>query len=136
MLREASRDLVWDKSGKPDADTRAQMMFWSFVQGFAQLSLSGKFSKDAMKDLTILDVVPDFRYRQGGGEGRSTVRAMPCSHRRVTHPATKILVFGRRLGKYVLGSVVRQKPDAPFPLDRLATHAHSYKCSFRPSSMR
>ncbi|MEM5473554.1 TetR/AcrR family transcriptional regulator [Hoeflea sp. AS60] len=63
ILRDASEGLDWDKSDKPDADLRAQMMLWSLVHGFAQLSVSGKFDKDMMRKLDILDVMPDFQYR-------------------------------------------------------------------------
>jgi len=63
VLRDAAEGLDWDKSGEADADLRAQMMLWSLVHGFAQLSVSGKFDKDSMKKLNILDVLPDFRYR-------------------------------------------------------------------------
>ncbi len=63
ILRDASEGLDWDKSDRPDADLRAQMMLWSLVHGFAQLSVSGKFDKDMMRKLGILDVMPDFQYR-------------------------------------------------------------------------
>jgi AcrR family transcriptional regulator len=63
ILRDASEGLDWDKSDKPDADLRAQMMLWSLVHGFAQLSVSGKFDKESMRKLGILDVMPDFQYR-------------------------------------------------------------------------
>lgn len=63
ILRDASEGLDWDKSDRPDADLRAQMMLWSLVHGFAQLSVSGKFDKESMRKLGILDVMPDFQYR-------------------------------------------------------------------------
>lgn len=63
ILRDVSEGLDWDKSDKPDADLRAQMMLWSLVHGFAQLSVSGKFDKDSTRKLGILDVMPDFQCR-------------------------------------------------------------------------
>lgn len=63
ILRDVAQGLDWDKSGEPDADLRAQMMLWSLVHGFAQLSVSGKFDKDSMRGLGILEVMPDFPYR-------------------------------------------------------------------------
>jgi len=38
-------------------------LHWSLVHGFAQLKVSGKLGKGAMKDLTIFDVLPEFTYR-------------------------------------------------------------------------
>ena len=63
VLRDAAEGLDWDKSDQPGADLRAQMMLWSLVHGFAQLSVSGKFDKESMRHLGILDVMPDFPYR-------------------------------------------------------------------------
>ena len=64
ILREASQDLDWDKADAPDAELRAQIMSWSLVHGFAQLVLAGKLDKDAKKKLGILDVMPDFGFRE------------------------------------------------------------------------
>lgn len=64
ILREASQNLDWDKAGAPDAELRAQIMSWSLVHGFAQLVLAGKLDKDSTKSFGILDVVPDFGFRE------------------------------------------------------------------------
>ncbi|MCI5074922.1 WHG domain-containing protein [Oricola sp.] len=63
ILRAASQDLDWDKADLPDAELRAQIMTWSLVHGFAQLALAGKLDKEATKTLGILDIVPDFGFR-------------------------------------------------------------------------
>lgn len=63
ILREASHNLDWDKADTPDAELRAQIMFWSLVHGFAQLTLSGKLEKEATRSLGILDIVPEFGFR-------------------------------------------------------------------------
>ncbi|UOA28016.1 TetR/AcrR family transcriptional regulator [Pseudosulfitobacter sp. DSM 107133] len=63
VLRDVSEGLVWDKSDTPDAALRAQIMHWSMVHGFAQLTASGKLNKGDMKDLNIFDVFPQFDYR-------------------------------------------------------------------------
>jgi hypothetical protein len=64
ILQDVSHNLDWDKSGQPDCDLRAQMMFWSIIHGYVQLSLAGKFSKDSMKNLGIMEIMPDFPYLQ------------------------------------------------------------------------
>jgi AcrR family transcriptional regulator len=68
VLREISAGLDWDKADQPDADFRAETMIWSLVHGFAQLSNSGMLSTapdgSAQPVLSVLDVVPAFKYRQ------------------------------------------------------------------------
>jgi AcrR family transcriptional regulator len=64
ILQDVSHNLDWDKSGKPDCDLRAQMMFWSIIHGYVQLSSAGKFSKDSMKNIGIMEIMPDFPYLQ------------------------------------------------------------------------
>lgn len=64
ILRETSLDLDWDKADMADADLRAQIMSWSLVHGFTQLALAGKLDKDARASLRILDIVPDFGFRE------------------------------------------------------------------------
>ncbi len=68
VLREISAGLDWDKADQPDADFRAETMIWSLVHGFALLSNSGMLSTapdgSALPVLSVLDVVPAFKYRQ------------------------------------------------------------------------
>jgi len=63
VLREVSLNLDWDKADAADADLRAQIMSWSLVHGFAQLALAGKLNKDGKAPLGILDIAPDFGFR-------------------------------------------------------------------------
>lgn len=63
VLCDVSEGLIWDKSDAPDAALRAQIMHWSMVHGFAQLTASGKLNKGDMKNLQIFDVFPKFDYR-------------------------------------------------------------------------
>lgn len=69
VLRTASQNLDWDKADAPDAELRAQIMSWSLVHGFAQLALAGKLDKAATRSLGILDVVPDFGFRDQARDG-------------------------------------------------------------------
>ncbi|KEJ96572.1 DNA-binding transcriptional regulator, AcrR family [Pseudosulfitobacter pseudonitzschiae] len=63
VLCDVSEGLIWDKSDAPDAALRAQVMHWSMVHGFAQLTASGKLNKGEMKHLQIFDVFPQFDYK-------------------------------------------------------------------------
>jgi AcrR family transcriptional regulator len=68
VLREIATGLDWDKADRPDAALRTEMMLWSLVHGYAQLSLAGLFLPDAttgMPRLSITDVMPGFGYRRG-----------------------------------------------------------------------
>jgi len=60
VLRDISSGLMWDRASEPDSALRAQMLLWSLVHGFAQLSTSGTFQKEAMRHIDILDVLPRF----------------------------------------------------------------------------
>jgi AcrR family transcriptional regulator len=66
VLREIAAGLDWDKADAPDAPLRAEMMLWSLVHGYAQLSLNGQFTNDPATGrplLSITDVTPSFGYR-------------------------------------------------------------------------
>ena len=66
VLREIAVGLDWDKADAPDASLRAEMMLWSLVHGYAQLSLNGQFASDPATGrplLSITDVTPSFGYR-------------------------------------------------------------------------
>jgi AcrR family transcriptional regulator len=66
VLREIAQDLDWDKAGRADGTLRSEMMLWSFVHGYATLALAGLFQEDGQTGapcLGVLDVLPDFRYR-------------------------------------------------------------------------
>jgi len=66
VLREVADGLEWDKAGRAQGALRSEMMLWSFVHGYATLALAGLFQDDAETGapcLGVLDVLPDFRYR-------------------------------------------------------------------------
>lgn len=61
VLADIAQDLP---IGHPNDDlkqTRAQMFIWSAVHGYAQLCIAGRFKKDEMKRLTILDILPPMK---------------------------------------------------------------------------
>jgi AcrR family transcriptional regulator len=69
VLRGIASGLDWDHADAPDAQLRAEMMLWSLVHGYAQLSLAGLFGEQAATGgaaLPIADVMPHFGYRGGG----------------------------------------------------------------------
>lgn len=67
VLREIATDLDWDKADEPDAQRRAEMLLWSIVHGYAQLSLAGMFRGDGDEagPPPVTDIVPAFGYRAG-----------------------------------------------------------------------
>jgi len=68
VLREVAEGLDWDKAGRSDGPLRSEMMLWSFVHGYATLALAGLFQDGqpgGLPRLGVLDVLPDFRYREG-----------------------------------------------------------------------
>lgn len=65
VLRTVSAGMIWDKMDTPEAETRAQMLNWCLVHGFAQLTVQGVFDKDGMRHLGIGDILPEIPYRAG-----------------------------------------------------------------------
>jgi len=66
VLRDIAAALDWDKADAPDAALRAEMMLWSLVHGYAQLSIAGLFAEDGATGapkLPIEAIVPRFGYR-------------------------------------------------------------------------
>jgi AcrR family transcriptional regulator len=66
VLREIATGLDWDHADAPDAALRAEMLLWSLVHGYAQLSIAGLFAKDGAtgaRKLPIDSIVPRFGYR-------------------------------------------------------------------------
>lgn len=66
VLREIAAGLDWDHADAPDAALRAEMMLWSLVHGYAQLSIAGLFAEDGATGapkLPIDAIVPCFGYR-------------------------------------------------------------------------
>ena len=61
VLADISKDLPLGHPNDELTEARAQMFIWSAVHGYAQLSISGRFKKNEMKRLTILDILPQMK---------------------------------------------------------------------------
>ena len=58
VLSDISVGLGWH-AGTVDVKTsKGQVALWSLVHGYAQLVTEGRFKKDNIKDLSILDILP------------------------------------------------------------------------------
>ena len=58
VLSDISVGLGWH-AGTVDVKTsKGQVALWSLVHGYAQLVTAGRFKKDNIKDLSILDILP------------------------------------------------------------------------------
>ena len=60
ILADISYELGWHHGTPDDQKGKAQVALWSFVHGYAQLLTAGRFQKDNMKGLSILDILPKF----------------------------------------------------------------------------
>ena len=58
ILADISEDLGWHTGSIDQIDGKGQIALWSLVHGYAQLLTSGRFKKDNMQGLSILDVLP------------------------------------------------------------------------------
>lgn len=58
VLADISRDLGWHDGAETEREGKGQVALWSLVHGYAQLVNAGRFKKDNMKGLSILDVFP------------------------------------------------------------------------------
>lgn len=61
VLADIAQDLPLGHQNDELTTTRAQMFIWSAVHGYAQLCIVGRFKKDEMKRLTILDILPQMK---------------------------------------------------------------------------
>ena len=61
ILADISVGLGWHEGDSNERDGKGQVALWSFVHGYAQLAIAGRFKKDNMKGLSILDVLPTIR---------------------------------------------------------------------------
>jgi AcrR family transcriptional regulator len=59
VLAGIARGLDWDKADAPNAQRRTELLLWSIVHGYAELSIAGF----AGENLPIAAIMPDFRYR-------------------------------------------------------------------------
>ena len=66
ILADISTDLGWHAGSVDEQNGKGQVALWSLVHGYAQLVTAGRFKKDNMKGLSILDIFPTI----GGKSGR------------------------------------------------------------------
>lgn len=66
ILAEISEDLGWHIGSPHEKSGKGQVALWSFVHGYAQLLTAGRFKKDNMQGLSILDVLPTITPEQKG----------------------------------------------------------------------
>jgi hypothetical protein len=53
-----AKDLGWHTGTSEVVTGKSQIALWSFVHGYAQLITAGRFKKDNMKNLSVLDILP------------------------------------------------------------------------------
>lgn len=58
ILADISEGLGWHTGSIDQRNGKGQIALWSLVHGYAQLLTSGRFKKDNMQGLSILDVLP------------------------------------------------------------------------------
>ncbi len=58
ILSDISSGLDWHEGTALEKDGKGQVALWSLVHGYAQLVTAGRFKKDNMKGLSILDILP------------------------------------------------------------------------------
>ena len=64
VLSGIARGLDWDKADLPDGQRRTEVMLWSLVHGYAQLSLAGILANGPSGTmLDFADIMPAFAYR-------------------------------------------------------------------------
>jgi AcrR family transcriptional regulator len=58
ILADVAKDLGWHTGTSEVVTGKSQIALWSFVHGYAQLITAGRFKKDNMKNLSVLDILP------------------------------------------------------------------------------
>ncbi len=64
ILADISEGLGWHTGSIDQMNGKGQIALWSLVHGYAQLLTSGRFKKDNMQGLSILDVLPSISDRE------------------------------------------------------------------------
>ena len=59
ILSDISKELGWHYSTPSEQNGKGQIALWSLVHGYAQLLTAGRFKKDNMQGLSILDIIPN-----------------------------------------------------------------------------
>ena len=58
ILADCSAEHGWHHGSLEDKARKRQVAIWSLIHGYAQLVTAGRFKKDNMKGLSILDILP------------------------------------------------------------------------------
>lgn len=59
ILADISVGLGWHAGTLDERNGKGQVALWSLVHGYAQLVAAERFKKDNMKNLSILDILPN-----------------------------------------------------------------------------
>ena len=59
VLADISKETAGFSGSPEKIDAKSQMYVWSLVHGYAQLLTANRFKKDAMLDVSILDLFPE-----------------------------------------------------------------------------
>ncbi len=65
ILADISVGLGWHEGSADAQNGKGQVALWSLVHGYAQLVTAGRFKKNNMKGLSILDVLPAIGDKSG-----------------------------------------------------------------------
>lgn len=65
ILADISAGLGWHEGTVDEQNGKGQVALWSLVHGYAQLVTAGRFKKDNMKGLSILDILPTIGHKSG-----------------------------------------------------------------------
>lgn len=65
ILSDISSDLGWHIGSIDEQNGKGQVALWSLVHGYAQLVTTGRFKKENMKGLSILDILPTIGSQSG-----------------------------------------------------------------------
>ena len=65
ILTDISSDLGWHIGSVDEQNGKGQVALWSLVHGYAQLVTAGRFKKENMKGLSILDIIPTIGTKTG-----------------------------------------------------------------------
>lgn len=65
ILTDVAEDLGWFLPDNDPTNAKSQVAIWSLAHGYAHLFIANRFKKDAMKGLTLNDLLPE---RGGAGD--------------------------------------------------------------------
>lgn len=65
IIADISSDLGWHLGAADEQNGKGQVALWSLVHGYAQLVTAGRFKKENMKGLSIVDILPTIGSQSG-----------------------------------------------------------------------